>query len=413
MQFEAIVEGLGPKGHGLVRGERGLLFVPDTLPGERVLLEGEGRHPRLVRILEPSSGRRASPCPHDHPGGCGGCELLGASFATSAGAKVGMLRALLARAGVVQPPIEDPVLPGNGLGYRNRARFGVDREGRLTYVRRAEAGKRAGRGRIAVDRCPVLLPELETIRELLDGNCAGFEEVELRAARRGAEILVIGSGPRLPSALDPGTFPVSLLWRRPQGLVPLRGQPWLEEEVRGIRLRVGAESFFQGNHEGAARLVDLVSEMVGELEGCLAWDLYAGVGLFALTALAGAKEVLAVESAPSACADLRENARRAPRVQVRGEEVGAALPDLLRFGGAVDVVVADPPREGLGEEVADALARCAPDRLVLVSCDPSACARDIARLGKGGMRPERMVPVDQFGGTRHLECVSLLRGRVR
>jgi tRNA/tmRNA/rRNA uracil-C5-methylase (TrmA/RlmC/RlmD family) len=143
--------------------------------------------------------------------------------------------------------------------------------------------------------------------------------------------------------------------------------------------------------------------------GDVAWDLYAGVGLFAavLAAQVGPQgTVLAVESSAPSAEDAADNLADLAQVRVfrgRVEKVltGADLP-------APKVVVLDPPRRGAGREVVDGIAARHPDRVVYVACDPAALARDVATFANHGYQLTQLRAFDAFPMTHHVECVVLL-----
>jgi tRNA/tmRNA/rRNA uracil-C5-methylase (TrmA/RlmC/RlmD family) len=173
------------------------------------------------------------------------------------------------------------------------------------------------------------------------------------------------------------------------------------EEIAGRAWRISAGSFAQPGPTGAEALVGAVARAVGaELRaGDRLIDAYCGVGLLGghIAAITGAG-LLAVESHPAAVADARRNlADLGARVQ--RAEVGGWRPE------AGDVVIADPPRAGLGPPAVDALRRSGASRLVLVSCDPASLGRDAALLVAAGFTLRQVEVVDLFGQTFHSEAV--------
>lgn len=418
MSETAKIAAFGGRGEGIVRDGGKVIFVPGALPGETVRFRRVKRgqrfdHAELLEVVDPSPLRRATPCAHDHAGGCGGCNLLAVEPREGARLKAANVRELMERTDLDTGILEEARLPGVGIAYRNHARFLVVGGGRLAYVARAEGGRRGGRGKVPIDHCPTLHPELDRLRAAFDGRAARLDEVELRVAPTTGETLVILRGKELPKGFDPAACDGGVLWFTDEGSPhPLRGYPWIFEEIAGARLRISSGSFFQVNTAGAFELVGLVEEMCADApERGLAIDLYAGVGLFALTALRGAASAIAVESDPSAALDLRENAAAHPALSVRSAECLSVLEDLIVVNETPAVAIADPPRSGLGPEMVEALGRLRPERLVLVSCDPRSFAGDVAGLVAQGFTLERAVPVDLFPGTHHLEVVALLRAR--
>jgi 23S rRNA (uracil1939-C5)-methyltransferase len=168
--------------------------------------------------------------------------------------------------------------------------------------------------------------------------------------------------------------------------------------------RVDHGSFFQINRW----LVDtLVERVTAGRSGKLAWDLFAGVGLFARQLAAKFEYVVAVESAPSTSEALKENLKNTHSETVKAE----ALAFLRRHSksGIPDLIVVDPPRVGLGPETTAQLSRIAAPDVVYVSCDPATLARDLRALSGSGYQIESITLVDLFPQTFHLETVVTLR----
>jgi 23S rRNA (uracil1939-C5)-methyltransferase len=138
----------------------------------------------------------------------------------------------------------------------------------------------------------------------------------------------------------------------------------------------------------------------------VAWDLYAGVGLFSAALAARFERVVAVESAPSSVRDLRHNLQ-----EKQHRVVANSTLDFLRRAGkerAPDLVVVDPPRAGLGKEVVKLLAEAHPTHVTYVSCDPATLSRDLKLLLDSGYHLRAMRMVDLFPQTFHLESVATL-----
>jgi 23S rRNA (uracil1939-C5)-methyltransferase len=168
-------------------------------------------------------------------------------------------------------------------------------------------------------------------------------------------------------------------------------------------------AFFQVNRW----LIDAFVERVSAgHHGSLAWDLYAGVGLFARRLTTSFARVVAIESAPSATQALAANLKHTTGIPVRAttldflrRSVKAERPDLI----VPDLIIVDPPRTGLGPEVCALLAEIAAPTLVYVSCDPATLARDLRALTGSGYTLESIALADLFPQTFHLETVAVLR----
>jgi tRNA/tmRNA/rRNA uracil-C5-methylase (TrmA/RlmC/RlmD family) len=188
--------------------------------------------------------------------------------------------------------------------------------------------------------------------------------------------------------------------------VPLRGEPYVHTTVLGVPLRAHVRSFFQANRF----LVDDLARAVVEATppGGTVLDLYAGVGLFALTLAARAGTVRGVEINPTAAEDAAHNARRAglENVRIMPGDVRQGLAAWRREPG--ERIVLDPPRTGAGADVVRAVAGRQPESVVYVSCDPPTLGRDLRVFGAEGYRLESLQAFDLFPDTHHLEAVARL-----
>jgi 23S rRNA (uracil1939-C5)-methyltransferase len=164
--------------------------------------------------------------------------------------------------------------------------------------------------------------------------------------------------------------------------------------------RVSRNSFFQVNRY---LIDDLVKCAAGDHEGDWAADLYAGVGLFSARLAERFTRVTAVESSHSAFHDLQFNVER--RALPVTAENKTAWEFLAGLEAAPQMILADPPRTGIGKEVVRELTRIQPPLLTIVSCDPATLARDLAGLQAGGYRIQQITMVDLFPQTFHLETV--------
>ncbi len=265
-------------------------------------------------------------------------------------------------------------------------------------MRAAVLGGRAGFRRrrshdvVVVDSCLVTHPAAEEV--LVEGRFGDADEVVVRVGARTGDRLVVAS-PTATGVVVPDDVRVVGTDELDAG-----AEAWVHEEIAGRTWRVSARSFLQASPEAADALVDRVGAAAADLvpgaERLV--DLCAGVGLFAGTVGAEASEVVAVESSRDAVADARHNLAGGPARVVRAP-MARWRPD------PADLVIADPPRTGLGREgVAPVLASGAAG-VVLVSCDAGALGRDARLLVEGGLtfagrRGARPLPPDLARGGR-------------
>ena len=380
---ELEIRALAAGGEGVARGPDGrVVFVRGAAPGDLVRARVVELHKRYARaeiaeIVRAGATRREPPCPVH--GECGGCGWQHVAYEAQLAAKREILADALRRlAGLPLAEAPEVVPSPTPYGTRGRARL-LFRKGRVGY--------RRGRSHelCATTCCPVLAPALErTLAEIAAHPPAGSGELTLALGDDGA-ISVAGASVRGASA-----------------------QP-VEIASEAGEMRVSPRGFFQAHVSLRRALARHVLECAGRAPTGL--ELHAGAGFFTLPLSERFGELIAVEGDPRAAADLRGNLERAVRKNVRVLEqpLGRALagPELARF--APGVVVLDPPRAGLGESDAAALAELRARRLVYVSCDPATLARDLRVLvAAGGYSLTACRGFDMFPQTPHLEVVAVL-----
>ena len=410
------------------RGRGKAVFVPFVLAGEKIEAALTEEKPGFARaqasaILEPSPHRIQPPCPHFSR--CGGCHYQHASYEHQLEIKKEILRENLRRIAKLDLQCEVQVHPSPPWNYRNRSRLQVRAQPEFA----AGYFKFASHQLLPVEECPISSPlinrgiaalwqagragkAVEGVREgeffsnaddtklLLEFLCA--PEARRAAVRAWAEELCA----TMPEIVGVVAF------REPQKGVhePLVavGAQELTHRNKALAYRVSAAAFFQTNRFLADELVNIVT---AGRSGDLALDLYAGVGLFSTALACNFRHIVSVESSQTASSDLQYN------LPVNGKAVRTTTEQYLteythRVGAlplqTPDLVVVDPPRSGLGDSVARALASLSAARLTYVSCDPATLARDLVPLQVAGYRVEQVHMVDLFPQTYHLESVVQL-----
>jgi len=408
-------------GSFLARDEGKAVFVPLALPGEhaRVRIVDEKRGYATAEIDEIVSAAPERTVPDcRHFGACGGCQYQHTDYVTQLRLKREILHETLERAGV-QAPLELDVLAGKPWEYRNRIRLAFDPSGRVGY-----RGRRSHEV-VAIEECPIAAPLLVSAAlataEVLRDFKATVRPSELALFCSGDESALLASvfvkAPQkggfndFANALSeriPALRGMELVLESRQGRHASRLALWGETAIAypagGFGYRVGQGAFFQVNRW----LVDALLERVtAPYKGRLAWDLFAGVGLFARRLASSFERVVAVESAAAATRALADNLSG-----MRGTCVAEETLKFLRSrsrDGQPDLIVVDPPRAGLGEATTSLIADTNTSALVYVSCDPATLARDLRTLIGAGYKLESMTLADLFPQTFHLETVVHLR----
>ena len=376
-------------GHCVARHEGRVVFVRHALPGERVhavVTEDHGGsfcRADAVTVLREAPGRVEPACPWAGPGGCGGCDFQHADHDTQRDLKAAVVAEQLARLAGIERAVVCEALPGGPLGWRTRMRMAVTDDGR--------PGLRAHRSHevLPVGDCPIAVPgaltpvlaqdwtptaEVEVVRD-------GAGEIHAAELLEGERHLEIGSGTA-------------------------------HEHAAGRDWELPAPAFWQVHPGAADAVVPAVLDGVGDLApGETVWDLYGGAGLIAaaLAERVGRDGlVVNVESDPDATAAAGTNLADRPACRVVRGRVEKVLESLVRSDGAPDVIVADPPRKGLGRALAERIGAVGARRIVHVACDPAALARDVAALDGAGYRLDELRVFDAFPMTHHVECVATL-----
>lgn len=404
----------------LARMEGKATFVPLTLPGEearvRIMEEKRGYAVAEAEEIVTAAPERVVPgCRHF--GVCGGCQYQHANYAAQLGFKKAILRETLERGGVSAPEMID-VLAGKEWQYRNRIRLAFDGAGRVGY--RA----RRSHDLVPISECPIASPLLVraalSAAEILRDTKTGLRPAEISLFSNLDETEFLASVFVRDSAIGrfdqfcvewkksiPALTGVELVEEgrggKPARAIGKWGGSSLTYRAGGVGYRVDHGAFFQVNRW----LVDgLVDRVTAGRRGALAWDLFAGVGLFARRLAENFAQVTAVESAPAAVGALAQNLEGTQGTCVKAETLAflkahrTAKPDLI---------VVDPPRVGLGAETTSLLAEVGAPAIVYVSCDPATLARDLRALVGAGYELSSVALADLFPQTFHLESVVELR----
>jgi len=404
-------ERLLPGGEACVRHGQDIFLVPNTLPHEQILFMDRGkrrgaRRGELERVLHPSPHRVPAPCPYAEE--CGGCALQFLHDSQHGPVKSEWIRDAFSP--LINPDMDwHPILSTTvTTAKRRRVRWrqGKDEAGSFLGFR-ARASRRLVRHRY----CMVLLPELNTLRPMLEESISSnVDSVSMTVLANGIHAILETDTevrPKLSEGIL-GRDEVQWWWRYGQRIEPLsRPVKVLHDEIiageKRIRLRIGPEGFIQTQ-------VSTNNRMVGQV---LSWtyparrvvDLFSGAGNFSLP--------LAVHGMSITGADVDAGSVHAANVNARGLGVQAEYlqADLLKkfnpapFAGA-DVLILDPPRKG-ARRVCEAMHVMLPRKVIMISCNIAAGARDGKILADHGYHLQALRALDLFPFSGHVEGMSL------
>lgn len=386
---ELDIEALSNLGAGIAKPKGWVVFVPFTLPGEKVRArvwrnEGNCSHADLVEILEASPDRIEPGCPHF--GTCGGCQYQHLPYEKQLEWKTRQVRELLSHMVGVEAEVKATIPSPQQWGYRSKItpHFQRPKPGEDFPIGFLEFNRRTRL--VDVHHCPIAMDE---INEALP---AIRQEVKSRAGdyKKGA----------------------TLLLRATEGRVETDHRSPVSEKVGDLTFHFLAGDFFQNN---PFILEAFTGHAAGEASGPgqkYLLDAYCGSGLFALSLADRFDQVVGIELSESSADWARRNAQtngigNASFIAASAEQLFADI----TFPAEESSVVIDPPRKGCSEDFLTQLFAFGPSRVVYISCNPATQMRDLRSFLEHGYEIESIQPFDLFPQTRHLECVISLSRR--
>ncbi len=403
--FELDLIAMAHGGRAMGRHKGRVVFVPYTIPGERIEARMTGRSGGVTfaegrRLLAASADRVWPQCPHFGPGRCGQCQWQHIDYAAQLLLKQDVLADQLARIGGFDEAQVLPTIPAPATqGYSWQLALRVDRQGQPGLASDVP-------GRVVLpEECHVAHPELLELLGSLDLQITGLREMQLLRGQGGDLMLLLtmkeDQAPELHSDL-PASVNMLLTGGEPVNLI---GAAHLLREVAGQSFRVTAGSSFRAHDAMLPQLAALVRDLLAPAPGEHILDLYAGVGCFSAFLAADAGLVTLVERFPPAVTDAESNLAACDNIDLIEGRVEEVLPELET---PADAAVIDPPREGLSTEAINALVKTELRRLVYVSGDAATLARDAKRLCARGWQLRQVQPLDLEPLTWRINAVALL-----
>ena len=451
------ITGIAAEGNSVARWGDLVVFIPYGAPGDVADIKIEKKRSsyaqgRIERLVEPSAVRVAPRCVHF--GTCGGCRWQHLPYEMQLDAKQQQVSDALTRIAKVDLPEISRIIGSESIWeYRNKMEYTFSNRKWLTWEQMRS-------GEEFVDRNGAGFHIPGAFDKVLDIECCHLQEglgdrirlfvkdyakahgltffdlreqtgllrtLMIRIASTGDTMAVISFGEDNPTAIRELLDAVRARFAELTSLMYVvntkandtisdldielhSGMPYIEEEMEGLRFRVGPKSFYQTNSRQAYRLYCVAREFAQLTGNELVYDLYTGTGTIANFVAKDARQVIGIEYVPEAIDDARLNA------EVNGLEntlfYAGDMKDVLTDAfvdehGRPDVMIVDPPRAGMHQDVVDVILRAMPSRIVYVSCNPATQARDLALLD-GKYMVSKVQPVDMFPHTHHVENVVLL-----
>lgn len=451
----------GAKGVSVAKAPDGkVIFIPNVVPGDvadiqtfkkrKAYYEG-----KAVRIHEYSEHRIDPVC--SHFGSCGGCKWQNMNYSRQLFYKNQEVYNNLKRIGKIQLPDFEPIMGSEKqFFYRNKMEFSFSNSRWMTEEE-IQSGKELDNANalgfhiprmwdkiLDITHCSLQEDPSNTIRnEIRDfANKHGLtffnprnhegllRTLMIRTASTG-EIMVLvqffeDDKEKRELLLDflAERFPeiTSLQYvinskandtLYDQEIILCKGRDYILEEMEGLKFSINAKSFYQTNSDQAYELYKITRDFAGLTGNELVYDLYTGTGTIAQFVSKKAKKVIGVEAVPEAIIDAKENAKRNNITNCEffvGDMKVVFNEDFIATHGRPDVIITDPPRDGMHKDVVEQILKIAPQRVVYVSCNSATQARDLALMDEK-YKVTRVRPVDMFPQTHHVENVVLLEKR--
>ena len=466
------ITGVAAEGKALVRINDIVTFVPNCVPGDIVDLQiTKKKHSfmeaKVLRLVQPSGSRCEAKCKHF--GVCGGCKWQILPYSEQLKYKQQQIVDNLTRIGKVELPEISPILGSKHIyEYRNKLEFTcADRKWFPWEVIEAAGGldkvdSTYGLGFhipncfdkvLDITECH-LMPEINnrirnTVRQYARENGLTFynehthegllRTLILRNNHKGELMLIVSFGESISSHQSQVNdllgflhqeFPeiISLLYVEnlkyndtigDQEVKVYFGQDHIIEEMEGLHFKVGPKSFYQTNTEQAYELYKVAREFAFDRlpmtndQLPLVYDLYTGTGTIANFVARKARQVIGIEYVPEAIEDAKVNSKINSidnTLFFAGDMKDILNDDFVAKYGRPDIIITDPPRAGMHEDVVNVILNAEPKRIVYVSCNPATQARDLALLD-AKYRVSKVQPVDMFPHTQHVENVVQLELR--
>ena len=439
---EVGITDLNDAGEGVGRLGRRVVFVPDTVTGDRAIVrlvrvKPQYAHAKLHQLLEPSTHRIRPGCIVADK--CGGCQWQHINYEYQLEAKRHQVIQALERIGKISQPPVAPVLGASSpLEYRNKATYPLG----ISSTNRVQAGyyRKGSHQLINLNQCPVqdsrLNPLLAEVKQDIQKrgwqvyderrNIGLVRHLSLRIGRRTGEMLLtlVVTSWDLPQVAEqaaewlnryPQLVGVSLNLNRDRTNAIfgsqtrcIAGKPYLLEQFANLQFQLRPDTFFQVYTELAEALLQVIVEQLALQGDEVLVDAYCGIGTFTLPLALRLRQAVGLEVQPASVEQAEVNAQlnNITNVIFQAGSVENLLPQL---DVRPDIVLLDPPRSGCDRAVLDTLLKIQPNRIVYISCKPATLARDLNILCQsGGYKLSLVQPADFFPQTSHVECAAFL-----
>ncbi len=451
---------IGAEGKAIARVNDVVVFTTHVIPGDVVDLQVTKKRTKYMeaivkQVVEESPDRVPAFCEHFEV--CGGCKWQFLPYEKQLFYKQKQVADQLRRIGRIELPEITPILGSKKTTfYRNKLEFGFSNKRWLTSAEMGLEGDDINMNALGfhvpgmfdkiinINKCWLQGDPSNQIRDFIkkyaDENRLEYfdrriqsgllRNIIIRTSTTGEVMLIVSffrndredieglmaalaaEFPQISSLMyvinEKGNDTIT-----DQEILVYKGKDHILEEMEGLKFKIGPKSFYQTNSEQAYELYKVAREFAGLKGGEVVYDLYTGTGTIANFVARNVKKVVGIEYVPEAIEDAHVNSELNGIENTSffaGDMKKILTSEFISLHGKPDVIITDPPRAGMDEDVVKTILEAAPDRVVYVSCNPATQARDLALMDEI-YQVIRIQPVDMFPHTHHVENVVLLEKR--
>lgn len=451
------ITGVAAEGKSVARVNDMVVFIPFGAPGDIVDVKIDRKRKsyaegHIVNMKQPSALRCEPVCSHFTV--CGGCRWQHLPYSYQLECKQQQVADAMQRIAKVPIPEINPILGSEQIWeYRNKMEYTFSNRMWLTFDQLRSGEEFPDRDAagfhipgafdkvLDIDRCHLQDDFSNQLRKFIKSHAKskGYTFFDLKAqtgllrtlmvriASTGEIMAVMVFGADEPDNIAELMEAVAVEFPEitslqyvvnlkandtigDQTVVCFKGKPYIEEDMEGLRFRIGPKSFYQTNSRQAYELYKVARKFAALTGDELVYDLYTGTGTIANFVSSGAREVIGIEYVPEAIEDAKINSEVNGISNTRffaGDMKDVLTDEFIEQYGRPDVMIIDPPRAGMHDDVIKVILNAEPQRIVYVSCNPATQARDLSMLDEK-YKVEEIQPVDMFPHTHHVENVVRL-----
>ncbi len=381
----------------VIARDGGIIFVRGAIPEESVEISiNEQKRDYSVgtvtNILEPSPYRITPICPVF--GICGGCHLQFISYEKQVSMKEEILLDSMRRIGGMELQLSS-ALTDKDFHYRHRGQFKISGNGEIGFY------KEGTRDVVPISECPLMINEINLLLKQVSGmKLAGLKEIHISYGDSAVALIKSKAFTEdiEKTLMDAGISGIA--FENGESV----GKDYIRLDLNRLQYTITPWSFFQSHWDLNKKVVELMISELLPLEGIRVLDLYAGAGNLSLPIAVYASEVIAVEENTYAVED---GMRNVMLNNLENCKFVASSAEKFRIHETFDVMILDPPRPGLADEVVKKVIKASPKRIIYMSCNPATLARDIKKLNEK-YKLDSLRLIDFFPNTYHVEALAFL-----